>query len=192
MSDSSKSCLSIIFFTSAFLLPMLGFAGGWAIWDLKTGTEIALIIFGFFFLAAIITLLLVKRPSWLIICLPFVVGFLYTIIPDPLLGPFDDTLMMLIGSVLTFILWKKRQPRVSNWIILPLLGVAAYELIGGFIPGPFDEIVITFIAVGIVLYITCATHQDSEKNSYASADDYIDPDQESPQEQPLSTKEDKL
>ena len=152
MDDRSKTCLSLLFFSSTLILPLVALAAGWIAVDFQTGATVALITFAFFFLLSGIFLSLVRFPSWFTVSLPFLFGFLYAIIPDFVPGPFDDAAAVVAGAVLSFVLWLKKQPDVPKWVILPLASVGVYVLVGGLIPGPIDELLVAAVAAAVSIY----------------------------------------
>lgn len=146
-----KSCLVVALFAAAFFLCLLAFVIGtvrldfhtWDVtWDWKTGGIAAAATFGTFSLAAAILLLTIRHPSWFLVFLPLAVAFLYNLTPDPIPGSFDDAIIWFFGAGLTVLLWLRRRPGTSLWILLPLgLGLLC-TLLGMFIPGPFDEFIL--------------------------------------------------
>lgn len=152
MTDKTKTCLSVLLFASMFMLPIVGLAIGWVGWDFRTGAIIALVTFGMCFLLAGILLAAVKELSWAAVSLPFVFGFIYTILPDFIVGPFDDAMVFTAGALVTFGLWVRKQPDTPKWIVFPLLVAGLYTLVGGFIPWPVDELLVTAISGGVAVY----------------------------------------
>ena len=152
MSDKTKTCLSVLFFASMFILPLVGLIIGWIGWDFRTGAIVALITFAVFFLLAGILLSTVKELSWIAVSLPCLFGFIYSIVPDFLPGPVDDTIVFAAGALLTFALWLRKQPEAPKWIVFPLLASSLYTLVGSFIPGPVDELLVTAIGTGTAIY----------------------------------------
>ena len=152
MTDRAKTCLSTFFYLSMFVLPVVSLAIGWIGWDFRTGAIAALVTFAACFLLAGLVLATVKELSWITISLPFSFGFIYTILPDFIVGPFDDAAVMTAGALMTFGLWIRKQPDTPKWIVFPLLVSGLYTLVGGFIPGPVDELLVTAINTGIAIY----------------------------------------
>jgi len=153
MSRRVLTCSSILLFLFAFLLPLVSLAVGWYGWDARTGAVAGLVTFVALFLASGILLLFVKSPSWLTVTLPLLFGYLYVILPNLILGPFDDAFGALAGAAFTCLLWRRKQPQVSPWVFLPLILSGLYPLVGGFIPGPLDEMTVFLVALTITMVI---------------------------------------
>ncbi len=141
----------MVFFAAAATLPLLALAIGWYVQDLETGIQAGLITFGVLFLISALFALLVNSPSWIDVAMPYLMAVVYAILPT-VPGPFDNVVVTGVGGLLTFILWVKKQPDVPKWIVLPLLASAVYALVGGFIPLPFDELIVDGLAILISLW----------------------------------------
>ncbi len=152
MPDQTKTCLSVLAYISMFVLPGVGFLIGWIGWDIRTGIVIASILFAVFFLLGGIFLAIVGNLSWISVSLPLIGATIYSISPNFLPSPIDDTIVMAAGAMLTFVLWLRKQPETPKWIIFPLLMSSLYTLVGGFIPGPVDELIVTAILGGTSAY----------------------------------------
>jgi len=152
MTDQNKACLSAVFFAAMIVLPLLGLGIGWLAWDAKTGAIIAIVLFGFCFLASGALLALVKDLSWLTASLPAAFGILYGLLPDIIPGPIDDAVAFSGGALLSFALWIRRDPHTPRWVIWPLLAAGVYTLVGGFIPGPVDELLAYVLTTGVAVY----------------------------------------
>jgi hypothetical protein len=152
MTDRTKNCLSVFFFTSMFVLPPIGLGIGWISWNFKTGAVVALITFAALFLLGGIFLATVKNPTWLSVGWPFTCGLIYSILPDFIIGPIDDAAAVAAGAILSFSLWLRKQPDTPKWIILPWLAASLYTLVGGLVPGPIDELIVYFISSGATVY----------------------------------------
>jgi hypothetical protein len=101
-----------------------------------------------FFICGCATLLLIKKvPAW-VASMPFLIGFVYAVLPIPIPGPLDNTGVAMTGALLAYALWLRRMPATPRWIVLPMLLAASYNMIGWLIPGPFDE---------FFIYLFCAT-----------------------------------
>ncbi|MCX5669932.1 MAG: hypothetical protein NTU94_01230 [Planctomycetota bacterium] len=151
MTDKSKTCLSLVCFLSMLILPPVGLAIGWIGWGFSTGAIVALIALAVCFLLAAILLAIVKELAWMTVALPFLLGFAYTILPDCIVGPFDDTAVFAAGALMTFALWVRKDPSTPKWIVLPLLAASLYTLVGELIPGPVDELLVSLIGGGLAV-----------------------------------------
>ena len=152
MTDKTKTCLSTFLYLSMFVLPVVSLAVGWIGWDFRTGAIAALVTFAVCFLLAGLILATVKELSWIAVSLPFSLGFVYAVLPDFIIGPFDDAAVMTAGALMTFGLWVRKQPDTPKWIVFPLLVSGLYTLVGSFIPGPVDELLVTAISSGISIF----------------------------------------
>jgi MFS family permease len=152
MSDRFKVGLSLFFFVGMLAFPLAALVIGWIQDGIKTGLIAGLVTFAILFVLGCLVLLTVRAPSGLVASLPVIIGMLYTLLPDFLPGPFDDTIIFTGGSLLSFMLWLRRWPGMPKWIIIPLLLASFYTLVGGFIPGPFDEILV-YIVLGIISWV---------------------------------------
>lgn len=142
MGDTAKGCLAILCFFALLILPVLALAIGWIGWDFRTGAEAGGITAAACFLLIGGLLLSIRRPSWLAVALPFLMGLGYNILPDFMPGPLGDTVVLTGGSLLTFWLWLRRQPGGTWRILGPLLLAGLYPLLGTLIPGPLDELIV--------------------------------------------------
>ncbi len=150
-SDIKKACSGSFLFIGGLIFALIGLVVGWLAWDLKTGLIVAGVIFGAFLAASSITFLKIGDPSAVVASLPMALSLLYNIGPD-IPGPVDDSIVQVIGGALTFFMWKRRDDRFPTWAIIPLAGAGVYALIGGFVPGPFDELLVTLASVSIVVF----------------------------------------
>ena len=163
MSDRIKIVFALLLFIGALIIPLIGFGVGWANWDLETGIFIMVGAFFALFILGGIVLFRVRDLSWLTVSLPYLFGIGYTISPDLIPSGMDDAPVTAVGSVMAYLLALRKDPRTPKWIIIPLLLAAAYTLIGGPIPGGFDELIVNLLAVAIAGYgINRATRDDDE------------------------------
>ena len=145
LKDRIKTYLSILFFALALILPLIGGAIGWAGWEFKVGVIVAAIVFSVCFVLGVLFALLVQEPAWFEILTPFVSGILYSVLNlVPL--PFDDVLVAIAGAVTSYTMALKRYTEAPKWIVAPPLAAAVYTLFGEFIPGPVDELAVSFVA----------------------------------------------
>lgn len=148
MSDIRKTRLVIFLALCALILPLFGLAIGWVGWDIRVGTLVGLGSFVLFFVLAGLTLTMVDDLTRFTIMLPFIIGTLYSLLPDFIPGPVDDAAAVGAGAIFTFALALKRDSETPRSVILPLLFSGLYTLIGGLIPGPVDEFVVAVIMAG--------------------------------------------
>ena len=174
MTDKTKTCLSVLFFASMFILPIVGLAVGWIGRDFRTGAIIALITLAACFLLAGIFLAAVKELSWIAASLPFLFGFVYTVLPDFIVGPLDDAAVFTAGALVTFGLWARKQPDTPKWLVFPLLVAGLYTLVGSLIPGPVDELLVTAISGGVAIYGASRQLPDSSEHPLQQDDDSIE------------------
>ena len=102
-------------------------------------------LFALCFVLGVLFALLVREPHWVEILTPFVSGILYSVLNlIPL--PFDDVLVAIAGAVTSYTMALKRYTDAPKWIVAPPLAAAVYTLFGEFIPGPVDELAVSFLA----------------------------------------------
>jgi len=151
MSDRARAWMSLVFLVLALLLPLLGLVLGWWRADLKTGSLLALTIFAVNFLVSALMLVSIQHPQRWMVVLPFLLGVLYNVLPDFLPGGLDDAAVMLLCAFLTYVLALRRQPNMPRTPLIPLVIAGLYPLVGGFIPLPFDELLV-FATTGLAAW----------------------------------------
>jgi hypothetical protein len=149
ISDKNKFWIAIACFTAMLILPVAAFMVGWIGWDIKKGALAAVAVFLTFFICGCGILLLIKKIPAPVACMPFVIGYIYAVLPIPIPGPMDNTGVALIGALLSYVLWLRRTPATPRWIVIPMLFAAAYNMIGWMIPGPFDEFFIYLFCTAV-------------------------------------------
>jgi hypothetical protein len=153
VTDKIRTRLSVLLGLSMFVLPIVALAIGWIGRDLRTGAIAALVTFAACFLSSGILLATVKDLSWIAVALPFSLAVAYVVLPGFLTpGPFDDAAVMAAGALMTFGLWVRKQPDTPKWIVFPLLVSGLYTLVGDFIPGRVDELLVAAISTGAAIY----------------------------------------
>lgn len=107
MTDGRRACLGFVFLIAALALAVLFGVGGWIVGgDAGTGLIAAIITFIIFAGLAIYMFVSIRDYAWL----PAVAGGLYAILPDLLLGPVDDGLILAAGIVVSGIMaWRKNR-----------------------------------------------------------------------------------
>ncbi len=161
MADKIKTFFALLFFGAALFVPLLGFGYGWWRWDIQIGLLIMVATFAIFFLVGVITLWQVRDMSWLTTSLPFLFGGLYTVLPDVIPFQVDDAAAATAGALFSYALALRNSAQTPKWVILPLLGAALYALLGGSLPGPFDEIIVDLVAL---LIAGVGTRQGAKKS----------------------------
>jgi hypothetical protein len=151
MADKLKTLLAILFFLAALTLPLIGLAVGWIRWDLLTGFLIMVVIFLFFNVLGVATLLWVKNLSWITVSLPYVFSALYGFLPDTIPFSLDDAAVTSLGAIFTFGFSLRKNPDTPKWVFIPLIASGFYALLGGTIPGGFDEAIVDILALVIAL-----------------------------------------
>jgi len=149
MSDKFKTLLAILFFSAALTLPLVGLAIGWWKWDLLAGFLLMTVVFMAFLLLGVAALMWVKDLSWLSVNLPYIFGSLYGFLPDTIPYTVDDAVVTSIGAIFTFGLALRKNPDTPKWVFIPLAAAGIYALLGGTIPGGFDEAFVDILALVI-------------------------------------------
>jgi hypothetical protein len=146
MTDKFKTLFSILFFTLSLTLPVLVLIYGFNRWDAMTILVGMGAAFGLLFGVGVLFLLQVQDFTWFTASLPFLFSGFFTVLPD-LPGSIDDTAVTTTGALITYFLTLRKKENAPKWILLPLLGAAAYTFFGGTFPGPFDEVFVDILAL---------------------------------------------
>lgn len=142
MSDRAKLWLSGALFILSLALPVVLLLIVWRFDDFPTALIWSGIFFVIFFGGAIVTLFSVKDISVFSASFPYLFSTLYAVLPDAILGPFDDTVILGVGAALSYILEIRRNPSSPKWVLIfPVLALM-YLFLGNFLPGPLDEFLI--------------------------------------------------
>lgn len=150
--DRVKLTLALLLFGGVILLPVLALLIGWSQADLETGAVAAVITFAITLVIVFLLLLTMRRHNWFSASLPVLMGAIYSLLPDIILGPADDAVVLSGGAVMSFILWLRKQPGIPRWIVLPIGAAIVYTWLGGIIPGPIDELLVYLLAGGSTIY----------------------------------------
>lgn len=150
--DRVKVTLALALFGGLILLPVFALLIGWSQSDLETGAIAAVITFIITLIIVFLLLVTIRRHNWFSASLPVLLGAVYSLLPDIILGPADDAVVLTGGAVVSFILWLRKQPGIPRWILLPIVAAVAYTWLGGIIPGPIDELLVYLLAGGSTLY----------------------------------------
>lgn len=112
MKDGTRACLGFVFLIAALALAVIFGIGGWVIGgDFGSGFTVALGTFFFFAALAAYMFITIKDYAWL----PAVAGGVYAILPDLLLGPADDIVVVILGVVISSIWsWRRSQSKLTK------------------------------------------------------------------------------
>jgi hypothetical protein len=112
---------------------------------------IMIVVFLFFIVLGVATLIWVKNLSWVSVSLPYVFSALYGFLPDTLPFSLDDAAVTSLGAVFSYGLSLRKNPDTPKWVFIPLIASGLYALLGGTIPGGFDEAIVDILALVIAL-----------------------------------------
>lgn len=112
MKDGTRACLGFVFLAAALLLAVLFGILGWVFGgDAGTGLTVSLATFAIFAVAALYLFITIKDYAWI----PAVLGGVYAILPDLLIGPADDAVVLVAGVVAsTLIAWRRGRRKSVN------------------------------------------------------------------------------
>ena len=125
MSDSKKSCLgfsalilglglAVVSLLAGGIGQIINWFGGESIVNLRTGSIVAITVFAVLFLSALYFFISIRDWSWF----PAILGGIYTILPDLILGPEDDIVAMVAGvglsGLLSYIQHRRGQSTGAN------------------------------------------------------------------------------
>ena len=147
-----KIVIYLVAYVSMIVFPIIAFNIGWIGWDIHIGVKAALFTFMFWLVSGSAVFFLMEDIPLLPASLPFLLGLVYPFLPDYIPGPVEDTVVVAVGAILTFILWKRRKPATPSWLLAPMLLTAVYTLFGAIIPTMIDEAVVYFLLVSLVIY----------------------------------------
>ena len=167
--DIKKSCTGSFLFIGGFGLALIGLAIGWLAWDWHTGVIVGLTIGSTFLIVSAITFLSIENPGAIAASLPLAASVLVNQGPN-LPGPIDNVIIQLIGSGLSYFMWKRRDDRFPTWAIIPLAAAALYPLLGEFIPGSLDELLVTLGAVAILIITDHRLNRKKDRDHLLSAE----------------------
>ncbi|HKJ26934.1 MAG TPA: hypothetical protein VJ965_04820 [Anaerolineales bacterium] len=111
MNDGKKTCLGFAFLFMGLLLAvvsilvggvgeMVKFFGGDTQVGFKFGLYLAIGVFALLFIAAFVMFVSIRDWSWI----PAILGGVYAVLPDLIIGPEDDLAAVLIGALLSGLL----------------------------------------------------------------------------------------
>jgi hypothetical protein len=147
-----KIIIYLVVYVSMVIFPIAAFYVGWIGWDIHTGVKAALFTFMFWLVSGSAMFYLMADIPMVPASLPFLLCLAYPFLPDYIPGPVEDALVVAVGAILTFILWKRRKPATPSWLVAPMLLTAVYTLFGAIIPTMIDEAVVYILLVSLVIY----------------------------------------
>lgn len=164
MNDKVKLTMAVLSLALAVILPLALLFLVWLQWDLQTGIIVGFLSFGVFLFLGVGFLFSVRNLNWFGASLPYLFSSLYAILPDVFLGAIDDSAAVVIGAIFSYALEMRRNSNAPKWVIVFPLLAAIYLLIGGFFPGPLDELVVSGL-----LYIAYAFSTSKSESDQVSA-----------------------
>ena len=147
-----KIIIYLVAYLSMIVFPAVAFYIGWIGWDIHTGVKAALYTFMFWLVSGSAVFYLMEDIPMVPASLPFLLGLIYPFLPDYIPGPIEDAVVVAVGAILTFILWKRRKPATPSWLLAPMLLTAVYTLFGAIIPTMIDEAVVYILIVTLVIF----------------------------------------
>jgi len=147
-----KIIIYLVAYVSMAVFPIVAFYIGWIGWDIHTGVKAALFTFMFWLVSGSAVFYLMADIPMIPASLPFLLSLAYPFLPDYIPGSLEDALVVAVGAVLTFILWKRRKSATPSWLLAPMLLTAIYTLFGAIIPTMIDEAVVYILLVSLVIF----------------------------------------
>jgi hypothetical protein len=147
-----KIIIYLVAYVSMVVFPIAAFYVGWIGWDVYTGVKAALFTFMFWLVSGSAVFYLMEDIPMAPASLPFLLALVYPFLPDYIPGPVEDAVVVAVGAILTFILWKRRKPATPSWLLAPMLLTAVYTLFGALIPTMIDEALVYTLLVGLVIF----------------------------------------
>jgi hypothetical protein len=147
-----KIIIYLVAYVSMVVFPIVAFYVGWIGWDVYTGVKAALFTFMFWLVAGSAVFYLMEDIPMVPASLPFLLALVYPFLPDYIPGPVEDAVVVAVGAILTFILWKRRKSATPTWLLAPMLLTAVYTLFGAIIPTMIDEAFVYILLVSLVIF----------------------------------------
>jgi len=147
-----KILVYLVAYVSMVVFPIAAFYVGWIGWDVYTGVKAALFTFIFWLVAGSAAFYLMEDIPMVPASLPFLLALVYPFLPDYIPGPVEDAVVVAVGAILTFILWKRRKSATPTWLLAPMLLTAVYTLFGAIIPTMLDEAFVYILLVSLVIF----------------------------------------
>jgi hypothetical protein len=118
MSDGKKSCLGFIFLIGALVIAVLALVAG-GIGEvvnylggntfgvgIRSGLIIGVGALVFFFVLAVYMFITIRNYAWF----PAIAAGVYTVLPDLIIGPEDDIVVLILGGLISGLLaWRQSQ-----------------------------------------------------------------------------------
>ncbi len=147
-----KIIIYLVAYVSMVVFPTAAFYVGWIGWDVHTGVKAALFTFMFWLVSGSAAFYLMEDIPMVPASLPFLLALVYPFLPDYIPGPVEDAVVVAVGAILTFILWKRRKSATPTWLLAPMLLTAVYTLFGAIIPTMIDEALVYILLVSLVFF----------------------------------------
>ncbi|MGD0006675.1 MAG: hypothetical protein ABSE06_20875 [Anaerolineaceae bacterium] len=147
-----KIIIYLVAYLSLIVFPIIAYYVGWIGWDVRTGVKGALFTFVFWLVSGSAVFFMMGDIHMFPASLPFLFCLVYPFLPDYIPGPVEDAVVVAVGAILTFILWKRRKPATPSWLLAPMLLTAVYTLFGALIPTMIDEAVVYILLVSLVIF----------------------------------------
>jgi hypothetical protein len=147
-----KIIIYLVAYVSMVVFPIAAFYVGWIGWDVYTGVKAALFTFMFWLVSGSAAFYLMEDIPMVPASLPFLLALVYPFLPDYIPGPVEDAVVVAVGAILTFILWKRRKSATPTWLLAPMLLTAVYTLFGALIPSMIDEALVYILLVSLIIF----------------------------------------
>jgi len=147
-----KIIIYLVAYLSLIVFPIIAYYVGWIGWDVRTGVKSALFTFLFWLVSGSAVFYLMEDVPMVLASLPFLLCLVYPFLPDYIPGSVEDAVVVAVGAILTFILWKRSKPATPSWLLAPMLLTAVYTLFGALIPTMIDEAVVYVLLVSLIIF----------------------------------------
>lgn len=164
-----KACLGSGLFLASIIIPFPAFIIGWVGWNVKTGLLAASAAFAGLILLSIILVSTVKDPGWFAAFLPFGMATGYVVLPDWIIGGFDDAAVMFAGAFGTLVLVSRKLGNIPKSAVFAFLVAAIYPLFGQFVPGPIDDLLVSTISGGTGIALSLKANHKKQTQEIASS-----------------------
>jgi hypothetical protein len=147
-----KILIYLAAYLSMTIFPIIAYYVGWIGWDVYTGAKAALVMVIFWLVCSSAIFFIMADIPVIPASLPFILGLVYPFLPVTISGTLDDALVVAIGGVLSFVLWKRRKNVAPSWLLAPMLLTAVYTFFGAIIPTKIDEAIVYSFFFSLVIY----------------------------------------